>query len=54
MEGFDEQPDPACTMEVPVDGLRGQMVGANPSVFSKIVQRNGRIFQSKTITFRIN
>jgi hypothetical protein len=56
VEGFDEQPEPSCAMDQkkPVPGLRGQLAGANPSVFSQIVQRNGRVYQAKTITYRLD
>ncbi|HPM83557.1 MAG TPA: BatD family protein, partial [Candidatus Anammoximicrobium sp.] len=56
VEGFDEQPEPTCQMqpEKPAPGLRGQMAGANPSVFSQIIQRNGQLYQAKSITYRID
>ena len=56
VEGFDAQPEPTCEMkpEKPVPGLRGQMAGANPSVFSQIVQQNGQLYQAKSITYRID
>ena len=56
VEGFDEQPEPTCEMtpEKPTPALRGQMAGANPSVFSQIVQRNGQLYQAKSITYRID
>jgi hypothetical protein len=56
VEGFDEQPEPKCEMDQKktVPGLRGQLAGANPSVFSQIVQRNGRVYQAKTITYRLD
>ena len=56
VEGFDEQPEPTCEMqpEKPSPGLRGQMAGANPSVFSQIIQRNGQLYQAKSITYRID
>lgn len=55
VEGFDEQPEPTCQMnpEKPVPGLRGQMAGANPSVFSQIIQRNGQLYRTQSITYRI-
>ncbi len=54
--GFDEEPDPSCEMvpEKPLPGIRGQITGVSPSVSSYMVQRNGRIFQSKTVTLRID
>ena len=56
-DGFDEQPEPTCAIDTQsgqlADGLRGQMGGINPSVFSQIIQRNGQLFQSKRVTFQI-
>lgn len=56
VEGFDEQPEPTCEMQLeqPTPSLRGQMAGANPSVFSQIIQRNGQLYQAKSITYRID
>ncbi|NUQ62554.1 MAG: BatD family protein [Pirellulales bacterium] len=56
VEGFDEQPQPTCEMvpEKTVKALRGQMAGASPSVFSQIIQRNGQLYQAKSITYRID
>jgi len=56
VEGFDEQPEPTCEMQLekPAPSLRGQMAGTTPSVFSQIIQRNGQLYQAKSITYRID
>jgi tetratricopeptide (TPR) repeat protein len=54
--GFDEAPDPSCEIvpEEPLPGIRGRITGVSPRVSSYMVQRNGRVFQSKTVTLRID
>ncbi|NLF71641.1 MAG: protein BatD [Candidatus Anammoximicrobium sp.] len=56
VEGFDEQPEPTCEMtrDKPTPGLRGQLAETHPSVFSQIVQRNGQLYQAKSVTYRID
>ena len=55
VEGFDQDPQPTCE---PVSGklpanLRGQLVAANPSVVSRVVQRGRQLIRTQRVTFQI-
>jgi len=51
--GFDEQPDPTCELKTTVPGLRGQMTAANPSVFSRVFQQNGKLYRHTSVSYQI-
>ncbi|HVX11229.1 MAG TPA: BatD family protein [Pirellulales bacterium] len=57
VEGFEEEPQPTCTVDTPsgelAAGLRGQMTASNPNVFSQIIQQNGQLYRSKRVTYQI-
>jgi hypothetical protein len=57
VEGFDQEPQPTCTVDTPsgqlAAGLRGQMAAANPNVFSQIIQRGGQLYRSTRVTYQI-
>lgn len=48
--GFEEQPEPQCELVEPPEGILGKTVAVSPQVYSQIVRRNGRVFQSRSVT----
>ena len=53
VKGFDERPEPTCKLKVPVPGLRGQMVAANPSIFSRVIEQGGKLYRQTSVSFQI-
>lgn len=54
VEGFEEGIDPECRVENAMPGIDGKVVAINPSVFSQVIQRNGRLFRSTSVTYQIH
>ena len=54
VEGFEEGIDPECRLENAGPGIDGKVVAINPSVFSQVIQRNGQLFRSSTVTYQIH
>ena len=54
VEGFEEGIDPECRLENAMPGIDGKVVAINPSVFSQVIQRNGRLFRSTSVTYQIH
>lgn len=54
VEGFEEGIDPECRLENAMPGIAGKVVAINPSVFSQVIQRNGRLFRSTSVTYQIH
>ena len=54
VEGFEEGIDPECRLEKVMSGVDGKVVAINPSVFSQVIQRNGQLFRSTSVTYKIH
>ena len=50
VEGFEEGIDLECRLEKAISGVDGKVVAINPSVFSQVIQRNGQLFRSTSVT----